>query len=328
MRKLWILFILLALSFSVFADVDAKAADEVVAAAQEAAEKPEDSIGAALEGDSVSEIFENLKAYIAQNGIDILLCLLKAAAIFFIGRFVANLVANLATKVLEKGKIDPTLNKFVHNLLYAALLTFVIIAALGALRVNTGSFIAVVGAAGLAVGLALQGSLSNFAAGVMMIVFKPVRVGDYVEVGGASGTVKEITIFTTVLAGIDNVRKIIPNAQVTGSNIINYTVNGTRRVDLVMGVAYEDDIKKAKQVLLDVLKGNDKVLGDPAPFVGVLELADSSVNFAVRPWCKSEHYWDVYFEITEAAKYALEENGLTIPFPQRDVHLIQEASAS
>ncbi|MHC4287813.1 MAG: mechanosensitive ion channel family protein, partial [Planctomycetota bacterium] len=197
-----------------------------------------------------------------------------------------------------------------------------IIAALNKLGVQTGSFIAIVGAAGLAVGLALQGSLSNFAAGVLMIIFKPIRRNDFVEVGGATGTVKEIGIFNTIIAGPDNVRIIIPNSQVTGANITNYTVNGTRRVDLVIGVSYEDDIKKAKEVMLAVLKEHPKVLDTPEPFVGVKELADSSVNYAVRPWCKAADYWDVYFDITENVKYALEANGLTIPFPQRDVHMI------
>ncbi len=313
MRKLWIVCFVLALGFNVFAAEEAPPAEN----------PPAESAPA-----SVTQVVENVKTYIAQNGVELLLNLLAAAAIFIIGRFVANLVANLVYKAMEKGKVDKTLSKFVKNLLYTALLTFVIIAALGAIGVKTGSFIAIIGAAGLAVGLALQGSLSNFAAGVLMIIFKPIKVGDFVEVGGATGTVKEIAIFNTIIAGPDNVRIIVPNAQVTGGNIINYTVNGTRRVDLVLGVAYEDDIKKAKQVLLDVLKAHDKVLDTPEPFVGVLELADSSVNFAVRPWCKAAHYWDVYFDITENAKYALEENGLSIPFPQRDVHLIQEGSAS
>jgi small conductance mechanosensitive channel len=231
-------------------------------------------------------------------------------------------------KAMAKAKVDPTLNKFVKNLLYAGLLAFVIISALNALGVDTASAAVILGAAGLAVGLALQGSLSNFAAGVLMIIFKPIRLNDFVEVGGATGTVKEIGIFNTFLNGIDNVRIIVPNSQVTGGNITNYTVNGTRRVDLVIGVSYEDDIKKAKEVMLAVLKEHPKVLDTPEPFVGVKELADSSVNYVVRPWCKAADYWDVYFDITENVKYALEANGLTIPFPQRDVHMINAPSAS
>jgi small conductance mechanosensitive channel len=328
MRKLSILLLLLTLGLNVFAAAEtAPATTDGTATVEVAAEPaPEDSITTALNGGSVTEIYENLKAYIAKNGIDILLNLLAAAAIFIIGRFAAQLVANLVYRGMQKAKVDPTLNKFVKNLLYTALLTFVIIAALGALKVNTGSFIAVVGAAGLAVGLALQGSLSNFASGVLMIIFKPIRVKDFVEVGGATGTVKEIGIFNTILTGPDNVRLIVPNAHVTGGNIKNYTVNGSRRVDLVIGVSYGDDIKKAKEVMLEVMKADPLVLDDPAPFVGVKELADSSVNYAVRPWCKPENYWDVYFGITEKVKIALEANGLTIPFPQRDIHMINETS--
>jgi small conductance mechanosensitive channel len=311
------------LGFGVFAADGTPPVDAAANAVEEVTEPAaEDSIVTALEGDSMTEVAENLQGYLAQNGVDVLLQLLAAAAIFFIGRFVANLIANLVHKAMAKAKVDPTLNKFVKNLLYTALLMFVIIAALNKLGVQTGSFIAIVGAAGLAVGLALQGSLSNFAAGVLMIIFKPIRLNDFVVVGGATGTVKEIGIFNTIIAGPDNVRIIVPNSQVTGSNITNYTVNGTRRVDLVIGVSYEDDIKKAKEVMLTVLKEHPKVLDTPEPFVGVKELADSSVNYVVRPWCKAADYLDVYFDVTENVKYALEENGLTIPFPQRDVHMI------
>jgi small conductance mechanosensitive channel len=323
MKKLWIIFIIIAFGFGAFAAEETATAEDVAKTAEEVTEPAaEDSIAEVFEGDSMTEVAENLQGYLAQNGVDVLLQLLAAAAIFFIGRFVANLIANLVHKAMAKAKVDPTLNKFVRNLLYTTLLMFVIIAALNKLGVQTGSFIAIVGAAGLAVGLALQGSLSNFAAGVLMIIFKPIRLNDFVEVGGATGTVKEIGIFNTIIAGPDNVRIIIPNSQVTGANITNYTVNGTRRVDLVIGVSYEDDIKKAKEVMLAVLKEHPKVLDTPEPFVGVKELADSSVNYAVRPWCKAADYWDVYFDITENVKYALEANGLTIPFPQRDVHMI------
>jgi small conductance mechanosensitive channel len=223
---------------------------------------------------------------------------------------------------MDKAKVDPTLSKFVKNLTYSLLLVFVVIAALGRLGVQTGSFIAIIGAAGLAVGLALQGSLSNFAAGVLMIIFKPFRVGDFIEAGGAMGTVKEIQIFNTILNTPDNKRVIVPNAQVTGGNIVNYSVNGTRRVDLVVGVSYDDDLKKAGQVIESVLKADNRVLADPAYTVAVSELADSSVNFVVRPWVNGSDYWDVYFDLTEKIKVSLEENGLSIPFPQRDVHMI------
>ncbi len=180
---------------------------------------------------------------------------------------------------------------------------------------------AVIGAAGLAVGLALQGSLSNFAAGVLLIIFKPFRVGDFVEVAGAKGMVQEIQIFTTVLHSPDNVRIIIPNSQVTGANIINYTANDRRRVDLVIGISYGDDIAKAKQVITSVLLSDKRVMRDPAPVVAVLGLGDSSVNIAVRPWVKADDYWPTYFDLTENIKVSLEQNGLTIPFPQRDIHI-------
>ena len=333
MKKLWILLIIFTLGFGAFAAE--KATEEAAApddeTVKEVAETNEptavEELAEVLEADSVTEVASNLKDYLAKNGVDLLLDVVAAAAIFIIGRFLANLIANLVHKAMVKAKVDPTLSKFVKNLLYTGLLIFVIISALSALGVDTTSTIAIFGAAGLAVGLALQGSLSNFAAGVLMIIFKPIRVKDFVEVGGATGTVKEIGIFTTVITGPDNTSIIVPNAQVTSANIKNYTVNGTRRVDLVIGVSYEDDIKKAKEVMLEVLKADPLVLDDPAPFVGVLELADSSVNYAVRPWVKPEHYWDVYFGITEKLKIALEANGLTIPFPQRDVHMINTPSA-
>lgn len=328
MKKLWILLIVFGLGFSLFAADGTAPVDTAAIATGDTAEPAaQDSIVDALEGDSVTEIAENLKGYLAEHGVDLLLSVLAAAAIFIIGRWIANLIANLVHKGLTKAKVDPTLNKFLKKLIYTILLVFVIIAALKKLGVDTTSAIAIFGAAGLAVGLALQGSLSNFAAGVLMIIFKPIRVTDFVEVGGATGTVKEIGIFNTILTGPDNVRIIVPNAHVTGDNITNYTVNGTRRVNLVIGVSYEDDIKKAKEVMLAVLKEHSKVLESPAPFVGVKELADSSVNYVVRPWCKSEDYWEVYFDVTENVKYALEANGLTIPFPQRDVHMINNPAS-
>ncbi|MBL7214413.1 MAG: mechanosensitive ion channel [Phycisphaerae bacterium] len=266
---------------------------------------------------------ESAKAYLAENGISFLLNLLAAAAIFFIGRWVAQLVTSLVFKAMDKAKIDHTLGKFVKNLVYTILLVFVVIAALARLGVQTGSFIAIIGAAGLAVGLALGGTLSNFASGVLLIIFKPIRVGDFVEAGGATGAVKEIQIFNTILNTPDNKRVIVPNSQVTGGNIINYSVNGTRRVDLVMGVSYQDDLKKARQVMEGVLKADSRILAEPAYTVAVSELGDSSVNFVVRPWVKVEDYWGVYFDTTEKIKVALEASGLSIPFPQHDVHMIQ-----
>ena len=323
MKKLYLLLFIATLSISAFA---AEAAEKAPSAETPAAETATEA-GELLEElldpqESVLQIYGKVTEYLTEHGLQLLLNVLAAAAVFFIGRWLAGLVAKLLHKAMAKAKVDPTLNNFVKNLLYSILLVFVVIAALARLGVQTNSFIALVGAAGLAVGLALQGSLSNFAAGVLMIIFKPFKLGDFVEIGGASGTVKEIEIFTTTLDTLDNRRVIIPNAQVTGTNIINYTVNGTRRVDLVIGVSYGDDIGKAKEIMMGVLKSHELVLQTPEPAVAVLELADSSVNYVVRPWCKSSDYWTVRFDVTERVKLALEANGLSIPFPQRDVHMI------
>lgn len=209
-----------------------------------------------------------------------------------------------------------------------ALLTFIIIAALATLGVQTTSFIAVIGAAGLAIGFALQGSLSNFAAGVMIIIFRPFKVGDYVEVGGASGTVEAIHIFSTIVNTPDNKKIIIPNSRVSGDTITNYSANDIRRVDLVVGVSYGDDIRKAKQILEKILSEEQRILKDPPFTIGVMELGDSSVNFAVRPWVKTSDYWAVYFDLTERVKTTFDENGISIPFPQRDIHLFQEAASA
>ncbi len=214
--------------------------------------------------------------------------------------------------------------KFVKNLSHIALLVFVVIAALAPLGVETTQFAVALGAAGLAIGLALQGSLSNFASGFLMIIFRPFKVGDFIEAAGVKGKVQAIQLFNTIINTPDNIRVIIPNAQLTGGNILNYTVNGTRRVDLVVGVSYEDDLKKAKRVIEGVLAGDDRVLKDPSPTVAVYELGDSSVNFVVRPWVKSADYWDAYFDITSKVKLALDENDISIPFPQRDVHIKNE----
>ena len=266
----------------------------------------------------MEEFLTKIYEYMAEYGLKII----GAILIFIIGRWIAKLLSNLITKALTKAKADKTLTKFAGNLCYIALLIFVIIAAVGILGVPIVQFSVVIGAAGLAIGLALQGSLANFASGVLMLIFKPFRVGDFVEIAGAKGTVKEIQIFNTIINTPDNVRAIIPNAQVTGGNILNYSVNGTRRVDLVVGVSYEDDLKKAQEVISNVLADDDRVLENPAPTVAVSELGDSSVNFVVRPWVKAADYWDIYFDMTAKVKLGLDQNGITIPYPQRDVHMI------
>jgi small conductance mechanosensitive channel len=253
--------------------------------------------------------------------------ILAALAIFIIGRWVVRYLKNITLRAMKKRDVDPTLTKFVGNLAYVALLTFVIIAALGMLGIQTTSFIAVLGAAGLAVGLALQGSLSNFAAGVLMIIFRPFKVGDFIEGAGTAGVVEEIQIFTTQLRTPDNKTIIIPNAKLTADNIVNFSAKGTRRADMVFGIGYDDDIDKARNIISEILSNETRILQDPPPQVAVSELADSSVNFVVRPWVNADDYWGVVFDLTEAVKKRFDAEGISIPFPQRDVHLYEHKAA-
>jgi len=250
---------------------------------------------------------------------------IAAIAILVIGRYVSIAVRNLLRRMMRKSHVEETLVSFVSNVGYAALLAFVVIAALGQLGVHTASFVAVIGAAGLAIGLALQGSLANFAAGVLMIIFKPFKAGDYIEAGGVAGTVEGINIFTTELKSPDNRKIIVPNAKVTGDNIVNYSAKDQRRIDIVAGVSYRDDLDKVRRVLENILGEDDRILKDPAPTIGVLALADSSINFAVRPWVKTADYWAVYFDTHEKIKKRFDAEGISIPFPQRDVHLYKVA---
>ncbi|WP_025819897.1 mechanosensitive ion channel family protein [Shewanella marina] len=254
---------------------------------------------------------------IATYGMKVIFAIL----IFIIGKFLANVARNITTKLMDKRKVDTTVASFVGNMVWAVVFAFTIIATLGELGVQTASLVAVVGAAGLAVGLALQGSLSNFAAGVLMVLFRPCRVGDYIEAAGVSGTVDEITIFSTRLHTPDNKVVIAPNSAIMNGTITNYSALGQRRVDLVIGVAYDADLKQAKEVLSQVLENHPLVLKDPAYTVALLELADSSVNFVVRPWVKTADYWTVYFEVMEQVKVALDDANIGIPFPQMDLHV-------
>lgn len=271
----------------------------------------------------MEQMWNKIAEYLATNGITLLWNLAAAALIFFIGRWLAKLLTVLVAKAMEKARVDPTLRSFIKHMLYTVLLLMVIIAALTKILGDDASkqFVAVMGAAALAIGFALQGSLSNFAAGIMLIIFKPFRVGDFVEIAGTTGLVQEIEIFTTILHSPDNIKIIVPNAQITGSNIRNYTANGTRRVDLTIGVSYEDDLRAARRIIEQVLAQDSRLLPEPAPVVAVSQLGDSSVNFVVRPWVRATDYWDVYFDLTEKIKVALEEGGCSIPFPQRDVHI-------
>lgn len=267
----------------------------------------------------MEETFQKVYDLLMLYGVKVI----AAIAIFIIGRWVAKGFQSLTKKLMDKKNVDPTITGFVGNLTYMALLVFVIIAALSQLGIQTTSFIAILGAAGLAIGLALQGSLSNFAAGFLMLIFKPFKVGDYIEAAGVAGTVETIQIFTTTLQTPDNKTIIIPNSGVTNGNIVNYSVKGTRRVDMVFGISYEDDIEKAKQIMVDVLGKDDRILKDPPIQIAVSELADSSVNFVVRPWANIENYWGIYFDTMENIKKAFDEAGVSIPYPQRDVHMYE-----
>jgi small conductance mechanosensitive channel len=242
---------------------------------------------------------------------------LAAIVIWIIGSWVIKYILKGIKRGMEKGDYDSSLKKFLLNLLSWILKIVLIIVVLGTVGVETTSFAALLAAAGLAIGLALQGSLGNFAGGVLIMIFKPIKIGDLIEAQGAIGVVKEIEIFTTKLTGLSNKEIIIPNGALSNGNIVNYTTEGTRRVDLTFGVGYDSDIKKTKEVLLNILTSHPKVLKDPAPTVNVSELADSSINFAVRPWCESADYWTVYFEVTEHTKEALDAAGIEIPYPHQ-----------
>jgi small conductance mechanosensitive channel len=272
----------------------------------------------------MNNFWETLEHYVALYGVRVL----TAAIIVFIGWWVAKAVTATFARVLRRSKVDETLVGFLRNLVYFALLTFVIIMAIDRLGVQTTSLVAVLGAAGLAVGLALQGTLSNFGAGVLIILFKPFKAGDFIKAAGEMGTVKKVTVFNTVLGSPDNRKVIIPNSKVIGDSITNFSDIDMRRIDLVFGISYDDNIKTAKEVLEKIVTSDSRVLKDPAPVVAVSELADSSVNLVCRPWVKPQDYWAVYFDTVEKGKEQLEAAGITIPFPQTDVHMYEEKKAS
>lgn len=269
---------------------------------------------------------ENLQQLISKMtdlGMDFGIRLITAIAIFIIGRWVARAIRNLIEKAMRKTRVDQTLISFTVNLAYIAMIAFVVIAALGQLGIQTTSFIAVLGAAGLAIGLALQGSLSNFAAGVLMLIFRPFKVGDYIEGAGVAGTVKEIQIFTTILVTVDNKTIIVPNAKMTGDNIVNYATQGTRRVDLSFAVAFNEDIDRAKRTLLDLVKSDKRVLANPPPQIAVSEAAGGKVTLICRPWVKADDYWDAYFDIIEAVKKRFDAEKINPPVPRQDVYLVK-----
>ncbi len=272
---------------------------------------------------TLSELLQNTQKYadiIIERGAEFGLNLVFALLIFWIGKRIARWVTNLVVKALERNDADAELIGFLQSLVYWGLFAVVIIAALAQLGVQTASFIAVIGAAGLAVGLALQGSLSNFAAGVLILILRPFRVDDFVDVAGESGSVKRIHIFTTELRTPDNKCVIIPNARVLDSNIVNYTSTGRRRVDMSFGVGYGEDLDKVRSLLTELVEKDERVLTEPEPIIAVHTLADSSVNFIVRPWVKTDDYWPFYWEMTEAVKNVFDNNNIEIPFPQRVIH--------
>jgi len=274
---------------------------------------------------NVELITKDIKSYIPDNIVEIIasyaFSFLMALLIFLIGKWITNKIVVVLGKVLRKVKgMDETLIKFLENIVYYALMIVVILTALGKLGVETTSFLAILGAAGLAIGLALKDSLGNFASGVMIILFKPFKVGDLVTAAGVTGNVSEVGIFSSVFITADNQKIIVPNGAITSGTITNVNALDTRRVDLVVGISYDDDIKKVKEILTNILNSNEKVLIEKGITIAVSELADSSVNFVVRAWTNTSDYWDVKFGLTESIKTTFDKEGITIPYPQQDVY--------
>lgn len=286
--------------------------NETNAAVEQAAQ----SAGSAMN----PEFLSKLLGYVETWGLK----LLFAIIILVVGAWIAKMIKSMVDRVLAKRSLDPIVVNFLSNLAYVVLMVVVVLAALGKLGIQTASFVAILGAAGLAIGLALQGSLANFAAGFLLVIFRPFKKGDYIEAGGTAGIVEEIQVFTTILNTPDNRRVIVPNAKVMGDNITNYSAMATRRMDLVFGVSYAEDVAKVKAVLKRIAEEDTRVLKDPAPAILLSELGDSSVNFTMRIWVKGSDYWPVTFETREKVKITFDKEGITIPFPQRDVHLFNE----
>ncbi|MEM7794926.1 MAG: mechanosensitive ion channel domain-containing protein [Cyanobacteria bacterium P01_C01_bin.118] len=267
------------------------------------------------------ELFSGLFEQLQEVGLTLGLNIGVAIAIFFVGRWVAQVLRRIVKKSLSKTRIDRTLVAFASNMSYYVIMAFVLLAVLGQLGIETASLIALIGAAGLAIGLSLQGSLANFAAGILLIIFRPFRVGDWIEVSDISGYVEDIELLTTIVRTLDSRTVVIPNRRLTDDNIVNYSTIGVLRLDLVVGVAYDSDIKQVKTVVTQVLSEDERILSQPAPTVGVLELADSSIKIAVRPWVKTADYMPVSLSTYEAIKTRFDEVGIVIPFPQRDLHV-------
>lgn len=272
----------------------------------------------------MQSVSEQVMVFLATYGLSVV----GAIIILILGWIGARIGQRMIRNLLEKSKVDSAVVSFVGSLTYFLILTFAVLAALAKFGIQTTSFVAVIGAAGFAVGFALQGSLGNFAAGVLILLLRPFKVGDYIMGAGEAGTVKEITLFTTVLATPDNIKVLVPNGKLFGDVIKNVTAYDTRRVDLLVGIGYGSDIQKAYDVITDLMKQDTRILPDPAPEVAVSELGDSSVNFVIRPWVKKEDYWSVKFDLTRNIKEAFDKNGIEIPFPQRAIHMISSGRTS
>ncbi len=268
----------------------------------------------------ISKYTDMAIVYASEYGLKII----SAILIFMIGKWAVNKLTALVKKLMLNANVDKTLVEFSESLVYFALLMMVVLASLNALGVNTTSFIAVLGAASLAVGLALQGSFSNIGAAVLIIIFRPFKVGDFINAGGATGTVDDINLFSTIISPVDNRTIIVPNSSIISGNITNFSNKPQRRIDLTFGIGYDDDLKLAKQTLMEIIESDDRILKDPAPFVAVGELGDSSVNLLTRSWVESADYWDVHFELIEKVKLTFDEKGISFPYPQMDVHMTKE----
>ena len=268
-----------------------------------------------------TELTKDMLNSLIEIGSSLSISLLMALAILIIGRQLVKLILRLITVALEKSNVEDTVRIFVTNLLNTLLMILVFIAAINQLGIETKSIISVLGAAGLSIGLALQGSLSNFAAGILIVIYRPYKVGDYIEAGNYAGTVKDIQIFSTVLKTPDNKIVVVPNGSIMNGSIVNYSDQDTRRIDLIVSCGYEDDIDKVRSVLEDILKKEKRVLKDPKPQIAVTELADSSVNFIFRPWVKRTDYLPVYYSLLEEVKKRFDKEGISIPYPQSDVHI-------
>jgi small conductance mechanosensitive channel len=275
-----------------------------------------------MDSQTIENLLDQAPSLLMEYGLQLLL----AIVVLLVGKWVAKAVSNAVVNVMQKRNIDTTVSKFTGSICYAALFIIFIIAALGQLGIETASFVAIIGAAGLAVGFALQGSLSNFASGVLLILFRPIRAGDFVEAAGQAGVIDEVGIFSTIMKSGDNKVIIIPNSNIMGGNITNYSMEATRRIDLIVGIGYDADIRHAKKVLEEIVGQESRILKDPGTTIAVAELADSSVNFVVRPWVNSADYWGTKFDLLETIKLRFDQENISIPFPQMDVHVQSQES--